>query len=32
MNLYAPMNQAVIKVMKGDVTAKQAADSVWALM
>jgi raffinose/stachyose/melibiose transport system substrate-binding protein len=32
MNLYSPMNQAVIKVMKGDVTAKQAADSVWALM
>ena len=32
MNLYAPMNQAVIKVMKGDITAKQAADSVSALM
>ncbi len=32
MNLYAPMNQAVIKVMKGDITAKQAADSVQALM
>jgi raffinose/stachyose/melibiose transport system substrate-binding protein len=32
MNLYAPMNQAVIKVMKGDISAKQAADSVQALM
>lgn len=31
MDLYAPMNQAVIKVMKGDLTAKQAADSVQAL-
>ncbi|MDD4302314.1 MAG: carbohydrate ABC transporter substrate-binding protein, partial [Sphaerochaeta sp.] len=32
MNLYSPMNQAVIKVMKGDITAKQAADSVSDLM
>lgn len=31
MDLYAPMNQAVIKVMKGEFTAKQAADSVAAL-
>ncbi len=31
MDLYAPMNQAVIRVMKGQVTAKQAADSVAAL-
>jgi len=32
MDLYSPMNQAVIKVMKGQITAKQAADSVQALM
>lgn len=32
MDLYAPMNQAVIRVMKGEVTAQQAADSVAALM
>lgn len=31
MDLYAPMNQAVIKVMKGQLTAKQAADSVAAV-
>ena len=31
MNLYSPMDQAVIKVMKGEFTAKQAADSVYAL-
>lgn len=31
MDLYAPMDQAVIKVMKGEMTAKQAADSVAAL-
>ncbi len=30
MDLYAPMNQAVIKVLKGEMTAKQAADSVAA--
>ncbi len=32
MDLYAPMNQAVIRVMKGQITAKQAADSVAALL
>ena len=32
MDLYAPMNQAVIRVMKGQITAKQAADSVSALL
>ena len=31
MDLYSPMNQAVIKVMKGQITARQAADSVQAL-
>ena len=31
MDLYSPMDQAVIKVMKGEFTAKQAADSVYAL-
>lgn len=30
MDLYAPMNQAVIKVMTGSMTAQQAADSVAA--
>ena len=32
MDLYSPMDQAVIKVMKGDITAKQAADSIQKLM
>lgn len=32
MDLYAPMNQAVIRVMKGQSTAKAAADSVAALL
>lgn len=31
MDLYVPMNQAVIKVMKGEYTAKTAADSVYKL-
>ncbi|MDD4573749.1 MAG: extracellular solute-binding protein [Sphaerochaeta sp.] len=31
MDLYSPMNQAVIKVMKGDITARQAADSIQKL-
>jgi raffinose/stachyose/melibiose transport system substrate-binding protein len=31
MDLYAPMNQAVIKVMRGEITAQKAADSVAAL-
>ncbi len=31
MDLYAPMNQAVIQVMKGNMTAQQAADSVAAV-
>jgi len=31
MDLYSPMDQAVIKVMKGELTAKQAADSIEAL-
>ncbi|AEE17099.1 ABC transporter substrate-binding protein [Treponema brennaborense] len=31
MDLYAPMNQAVIAVMKGQQTPKQAADAVAAL-
>ncbi len=30
MDLYAPMNQAVISVMKGQITAQQAADMVAA--
>lgn len=30
LDLYAPMNQAVIKVMKGEITPQQAADSVEA--
>lgn len=30
MNMYAPMNQAVIAVMKGTMTPQQAADSVAA--
>ncbi len=31
MDLYSPMDQAVIKVMKGDITAKEAADSIQKL-
>ena len=31
MHLYAPMNQAVIRVMKGQISAQAAADSVQAL-
>jgi raffinose/stachyose/melibiose transport system substrate-binding protein len=31
MNLYAPMDQAVIKVMKHQMTPKQAADSIQVL-
>ncbi len=31
MHLYAPMNQAVIRVMKGQISAQGAADSVQAL-
>lgn len=31
MDLYSPMDQAVIKVMKGELTAKQAADQIAAL-
>jgi raffinose/stachyose/melibiose transport system substrate-binding protein len=30
MDLYAPMNQAVIRVMKGEITAQQAADELAA--
>lgn len=30
MNLYSPMNQAVIRVMRGEISAKAAADSVAA--
>ena len=30
MNLYSPMNQAVIRVMRGEITAQAAADSVAA--
>lgn len=32
MHLYAPMNQAVIRVMKGQTTAQAAANSVQALL
>ncbi|MGB4406667.1 MAG: hypothetical protein WBI82_07400 [Sphaerochaeta sp.] len=28
MDLYSPMDQAAIKVKKGDITARQAADSI----
>jgi raffinose/stachyose/melibiose transport system substrate-binding protein len=28
MDLYAPMNQAVIRVIKGEITARQAADAM----
>ena len=30
MDLYAPMNQAVIQVIKGEITARQAADAMEA--
>jgi raffinose/stachyose/melibiose transport system substrate-binding protein len=30
MDLYAPMNQAVIKVLKGEQTPRQAADAMEA--
>jgi len=32
MDLYAPMNQAVIRVMKGQISAREAANSVAALL
>lgn len=32
MDLYAPMNQEVIKVLKGEVTPQQAADTLAALL
>ena len=32
MSLYAPMNQAVMNVMKGDMTAEEAANSIQDLM
>jgi raffinose/stachyose/melibiose transport system substrate-binding protein len=31
MDLYAPMNQAVIRVLKGETTARQAADEMEAV-
>jgi raffinose/stachyose/melibiose transport system substrate-binding protein len=30
MDLYAPMNQAVIQILKGEITARQAADAMEA--
>ncbi len=30
MDLYAPMNQAVIQVLKGEITAQQAANAIEA--
>ncbi|NCB30609.1 MAG: carbohydrate ABC transporter substrate-binding protein, partial [Clostridia bacterium] len=32
MDLYAPMNQAVISVLKGTQTPQEAADSVMAML